>query len=154
MEVCKRVFCCHKNDLKPLGRILELQMKILAVFTMIRENRIYLLLTNRLIILVELLMWCLTSKDSKFMLGIPFLPSLLQILTVHVKQRVDYQHLLCKEAFIQYMICYGVLTKLKTKVFQFVSGPLDLSDTKNTIPNLLLNSVNFLEAVTMSQCVE
>jgi len=154
VEICKRVFCCPKGELKSLGKIIEMVMKILSGFTTLRENRIYLLVTNKLIVLVELLMWCLMNINVKFVVGIPFLPTLFQILTVHIKQKVEHEQLKYKDAFIQYIYCYGVLNKLKTRVFQVVNGPLDLTDAKNVVPSLLLSCVMFLESLTLYTCIE
>ena len=154
VEVCKRVFCCPKGELKCLGQVLDLIMKIISGFTTLRENRIYLLTTNKLVILVELLMWCLVNINTKFIVGIPFLPTLLQILTVHIKQKVEHEQFKHKDPFIQYIYCYGVLSKLKSKVFQVVNGPLDLTDSKNVVPSVLLSSIMFVESLTMYTSIE
>lgn len=59
IEICKRISVCHKNEFKHLGRALEYVIKIINIFCGLRENRNYMLQTNRMQALVELLNWCL-----------------------------------------------------------------------------------------------
>lgn len=59
IEICKRISVCHKNELKLLGRLLDYVIKIISVFCGLRENRNYMLQTNRMLALIELLNWCL-----------------------------------------------------------------------------------------------
>jgi hypothetical protein len=59
IEICKRISVCHKNEFKHLGRVLEYVIKIIDIFCGLRENRNYMLQTNRLSALIELLNWCL-----------------------------------------------------------------------------------------------
>jgi hypothetical protein len=59
IEICKRISVCHKNEFKSLGKILEYVIKIINTFCALRENRNYMLQTNRMSALIELLNWCL-----------------------------------------------------------------------------------------------
>ena len=59
IEICKRVSTCHKHEIKQLGKLLSLVIKIVATFSSIRENRNYMFHTNRLMPLMELFSWCL-----------------------------------------------------------------------------------------------
>jgi hypothetical protein len=59
IEICKRISVCHKNEFKHLGRALEFVIKIINIFCGLRENRNYMLQTNRMQALIELLNWCL-----------------------------------------------------------------------------------------------
>ena len=72
-DICKRISTCAKSELKPLGRMLEYVIKIFASFSTLRENRNYMLSTNRIMPLAELLNWCL-NRPSKLFYGISFLP--------------------------------------------------------------------------------
>jgi hypothetical protein len=73
MEICKRISVCHKNELKFLGKALEYVIKIISIFCNLRENRNYMLQTNRLQPLIELLTWCL-NRPTQLFHGIAFLP--------------------------------------------------------------------------------
>jgi hypothetical protein len=59
IEICKRISVCHKNEFKHLGKVLDYVINIINVFCGLRENRNYMLQTNRLSALIELLNWCL-----------------------------------------------------------------------------------------------
>jgi hypothetical protein len=61
IEICKRISVCHKNEFKHLGRVLEFVIKIIMTFCGLRENRNYMLQTNRMSALIELLNWCLNK---------------------------------------------------------------------------------------------
>jgi hypothetical protein len=80
VEICKRVSTCHKNEIKLLGRLLSLVIKIIATFSSIRENRNYMFHTNRLMPLLELFSWCL-NRTTQVFYGIDFLPNIFQIFT-------------------------------------------------------------------------
>lgn len=59
IDITKRVQICPKGQLKYLAKILNLVLKILLKFCISRENRNYMLQTNRLLPLIELFHWCL-----------------------------------------------------------------------------------------------
>jgi len=59
IEICKRISVCHKNEFKHLGKALEYVIKIISIFCGLRENQNYMLQTNRMSALIELLNWCL-----------------------------------------------------------------------------------------------
>mmetsp|Transcript_9759 Transcript_9759/g.9537 ORF Transcript_9759/g.9537 Transcript_9759/m.9537 type:complete len:122 (+) Transcript_9759:1216-1581(+) len=73
IEICKRIQICHKNEFKYLGKVLEFVIKIINLFCSLRENRNYMLQTNRLAGLIELLNWCL-NRPTQLFYGIAFLP--------------------------------------------------------------------------------
>ena len=125
---------------------MDLIVNILYKFITLRENRIYLLVTNRLISLVDLLIWCLV-KTPKFIFGITFIPHLLHIFTVTIKQRLPFEYLKFKEEFISYIICSNLLSKITNKIYNSVNGPLDLSEM-GSLPSLILYSMTFIEAIT------
>ena len=59
IDICKRVSLCNKNQIKSLGKLLSLVIKIVNSICSNRENRNYMLQTNRLMPLLELFIWCL-----------------------------------------------------------------------------------------------
>lgn len=103
IEICKRISVCHKNEFKHLGRALEYVIKIINIFCGLRENRNYMLQTNRMQALIELLNWCL-NRPTQLFYGINFMPTLFHILTLHVKHRAPYECQEMKEMFIEYLI--------------------------------------------------
>ena len=159
IEICKRTQFCRKNEIKNLGKLLEFVIKLLSMFTTIRENRNYLMATNRLTTLIDLFLWFLAKPSklifgiqsfliiSNFISGIPFIPQFFQILTVNVKHRVGMENMTYKENFVEYLICCNLLCKIKNKIFQFVNEPLDLSG-EGSIPQLILKALAFIEALT------
>ena len=146
IEICKRILVCHKNEFKHLGRMLEYVIKIVNIFCGLRENRNYMLQTNRLCPLIELLNWCL-NRPTQLFYGINFMPSLFHILTLHVKHRTPYECQQLKELFIEYLICSQITMKLKNK-FSIINGPLDVTEMMGQVPLFLLKSAAFLESIT------
>jgi len=73
IEICKRVQVCHKNEFKPLTKLLGTVVKIIYIFSGIRENRNYMIQTNRLQPLIELMNWCL-NRPTLLFYGIGFMP--------------------------------------------------------------------------------
>ena len=57
--ICKRITTCPRAKLSSLAIVISLVIKILNKFCSLRENRNYMIQTNRLMPLIELLSWCL-----------------------------------------------------------------------------------------------
>lgn len=100
MEVLKKPPVCLKTEIKQLGKVIEFIIKILIIFITARENRNYMIVTNRLSVLVDLLLWIL-NKPTKIPMGIPFLPDLIYLITVHIKHRIPFEILAMKDDFIE-----------------------------------------------------
>ena len=90
IDICKRISLCLRQELKHLGRTLGLVIKIILQFCSTRENRNYMLQTNRLMPLIELFNWCL-NRSTEIFFGIDFLPNLCHILTTHLRHRVPFE---------------------------------------------------------------
>ncbi|CDW90779.1 UNKNOWN [Stylonychia lemnae] len=146
IEICKRISVCHKNEFKYLGKMLDYVIKIINIFCGLRENRNYMLQTNRMLALIELLNWCL-NRPTQLFYGIIFMPTLFHILTLHVKHRAPYECQQMKEMFVEYLICSQITIKIKSK-FQIINGPLDLSEMMGQVPLFLLKSAAFIESLT------
>jgi len=73
VEICKRILICPKQEFKHLGKVIELSIKIIQIFCTLRENRNYMLQTNRIMPLVDLLNWCM-NRPTQIFFGISFLP--------------------------------------------------------------------------------
>ena len=135
-EICKKLSHCHKNEIKHLARMIEYSVKIINIFCSLKENRNYMLSTNRLITLIDLLNWCL-NRSTQLFYGITFLPTLISILTLHIKHRVPFECQQMKEIYVEYLICSQITMKIKQK-FSIINGPLDLSELMGQIPLFLL----------------
>ena len=57
--ICKRITTCPRSKLGALAKVIHLVIKILSKFCTLRENRNYMIQTNRVMPLIELLSWCL-----------------------------------------------------------------------------------------------
>ena len=55
VEVLKKPASCHKSEMKSLGKILQLILKILYSFSSLLENKNYMIVTNRISIMADLL---------------------------------------------------------------------------------------------------
>lgn len=146
MEICKRISVCHKNDINSLMRVWELTIKVLMLFCGLTDNRTYMITTNRILPLIDLLSWCL-NRPTKYVYSLVFVPNLFQILTMHLKHRLSADFAMLRDDVIEYIFCSGFILKLKQKFMSF-DGGLDLSTAMGKVPLALLKSVTFLEALT------
>ena len=152
MEVCKRVSVCHKNEQDALLRALDSAIKILAKFCGLIDNRTYMIVTNRLVPLIDLLIWCL-NRPTKFVYSLTFVPHLFTILGRHLNHRLHLENEGYKEDIIEYVFCSGLIVKLQQKFMSF-NGGLDLTTSMGKVPLALLKSVSFLESLTSVVDVE
>lgn len=146
VEILRRPAVCHKSEIKNLGKIIELVVKVLMYFSTLIENRNYMVVTNRMSFIVDLLLWVL-NKPSKLPLGISFLPDLIYLITIHVKHRIPFEYLSMKDDFIEYLFISNILIKFKQK-FTSLVGPIDLTSGFGSFPLVLLKSLGMIEALT------
>lgn len=74
-----------------------------------------------------------------------YLSQLFHILTIHLKHRLQMEHRVFREFYIEYLLNCGLLSRLRQKL-HLLQGPLDL--TSNNFSLLLLKCVGFLESLT------
>lgn len=115
VEITKRVSLATKQQLKQIGRLLSLAIRILGRFCSIRENRNYMLQTNRLMPLCELFHWCL-NRTTQVFYSIDFLPALFQIFTQHLRHRAPFDCQQQKELLVDLLISSTVTQKIKQKM--------------------------------------
>lgn len=144
MEVIKKIWSCPRHEIKFLIKSLESITKLLSLFSGLVENRTYMMVTDRLISLADLVNWIL-GKSPKVISGMTYLPQLFHILTTHLKHRLPSEYRHYRDMYVEYLMCCGLLGKLKQK-FRYLQSPVDLNS--NTVSLLLLKSVGFLEALT------
>ena len=147
VEVLKKPAACHKSEIKSLGKIMELIIKILTFFSTLLENRNYMIVTNRISVIADLLLWVL-NKPTKIPLGISFLPDLIGIITIHIKHRIPFEYLSMKDDTLEYLFLSNIPIKFKQKYYN-LNGPIDLSSGFGSFPLVLLKSLGMFESLTM-----
>ena len=118
MEILKRVSLVHKNDTQDFMRVLDVSTKILSKFCLMFENRNYLILTNRLVDLIELLLWCF-SRPTSYIYSLDFVPELFYVLTSLIKFKCSREFGAIKDDLINYIFLSGFLPKIKVKFMSF-----------------------------------
>ena len=147
-NICKRIGTCPRTQLARLAKVISLVIKILAKFCSLRENRNYMIQTNRVLPLIDLLSWCL-NRQTELFFGIEFMPGLFQTITTHLKHRVPYECQLLKEHMIDLLISSQIPLKLKSKLAIVKSiQNNENEDSLGQVPFFLFKSVAFLEALT------
>ena len=146
VEVLKKPASCHKSEMKSLGKVLVLIIKILNSFSSLLENKNYMIVTNRISIIADLLLWVL-NKPTKIPLGISFLPDLIQIITVHIKHRIAFECLLMKEDLLEYLLLSNIVGKFKTKYIS-LTGPSEITTGFGSFSLVLLKSLAMFETLT------
>jgi len=148
VDICKRILICPKQEFKHLGKVIEQSIKIFHLFCTLRENRNYMLQTNRIMPLVDLLNWIM-NRPTQIFFGISFLPQLFSLITVHMKHKTPFECIQSKEYLIEILICSALMGKIKNK-FAVINYPLamDMSQMNGQVPMFLLKSISFIEALT------
>lgn len=101
-----------------MTKSIELSIQIFKQFVIIQENREYIISTNKIVSIVELLLWFLKMNrngNQYSFFGITFLPQLFEIITLCVKHRVGYQVQSMKQLYLEYILCSSLLVKLNQK---------------------------------------
>ena len=146
VEVLKKPASCHKSEMKSLGKILQLILKILYSFSSLLENKNYMIVTNRISIMADLLLWVL-NKPTKIPLGISFLPDLIQIITLHIKHRIAFEGLRMKEDLLEYLLLSNIVGKFKSK-YVSLTGPSEITTGFGSFSLVLLKSLAMFETLT------
>ena len=147
VEVLKKPAACHKSEIKSLFKIMELIIKILTYFSSPLENRNYMIVTNRISVIADLLLWVL-NKPSKIPLGMSFLSDLISIIIVHVKHRIPFEYLYMKVDTLEYLLLSNIPIKFKQKYYS-LNTPIDLSLGFGSFSLVLLKSLAMFESLTM-----
>ena len=146
VEVLKKPASCHKSEMKSLGKILQLILKILYSFSSLLENKNYMIVTNRISIMADFLLWVL-NKPTKIPLGISFLPDLIQIITLHIKHRIAFEGLRMKEDLLEYLLLSNIVGKFKSKYIS-LTGPAEITTGFGSFSLVLLKSLAMFETLT------
>lgn len=146
IEIIKSVNICQKRRLDQMVIILDSCTKLLTTLCSLKQNRTYMILTNKVIPLVDLLLWA-WNNASKFIYCFNFIPELFHLITFLIRHRVEPEHFEMKDKIVEYIVSCGLLIKLKQRFTSFNSG-LDLTSSSGKVPLALLKAIAMLEAVT------
>ena len=147
MQLCQTIAMVHKNDLEELMNIINYGINIVLHFIQLEENRTYMILTNKLFPLIDLLVWCL-NRPTKFVYSLSYVPSIFYILNRHIKHTLnnpEYRYI--QTQLVEYIFSSPMILRLKQKFLSF-NGGLDLSTAMGKVPLALLKSIAFLETLT------
>ena len=140
----------HKSQLDEWLRVVDSGLTLLVLIVQLQENRTYMLLTNRLVPLVELLLWCL-NRPTKSVYSLSCVPQLFYLLNRHLRHTLPVnappQHRYFQNQWVEYIFSCPLVLKLKQKFLSF-NGGLDLSTAMGKVPLALLKSIAFLETLT------
>jgi hypothetical protein len=152
-ELMRKPPLCHKSEIKALGKVLEVGIKVLMLFTTLRENRNYIIITNKITICVDLLLWVL-NKPTKIPLAIGFLPDLVYLINISLKHRLPYEFQVMKDDLIDYILYSNILVKLKQKYFS-IQGPVDLTSSNlGSFPLFLIKTLQMIDNLMMQLYIE
>ena len=143
-EILKKIWSCPRHEVKYILKLLEVLTRFLTIFSGLSDNRTYMIVTNRMIPLADLVCWLL-AKPPKMVVELTYLPQLFHLLTTHLKHRLatEYRHF--RDYYVEYLLNCGLLPKLNQKL-RLLQGPQDLSSNNYSL--LLLKCVAFLESLT------
>lgn len=112
MEIIKKVYNCPKHEKQKLNQNISWVMKSIEIFSGIPDNRTYMMVSNRLIPLVDLGKIYLSKSLKTIIQEYQSIPSLLHILTIHIRHRMPPHQLYFRELFIEYLFTSGILSKI------------------------------------------
>lgn len=112
MEVCKSVHICPKNDLRVMVEILNRCTGLLTHLCSVKKNRTFMLASNMVIPLVDLLHWS-WSNSSKYVYCFNFIPDIFHLINFLLRHASPQFDSSTREEIVEYIICCGLLIKLK-----------------------------------------
>ena len=112
IEVFKKVNFCPKTDFNDFIKILESSTKVLSSFCGQKDNRTYMLITNRSANLIDLLLWCF-NRPVKFIYSLNFVPNIFHIMISMIKHRIPLEHEEFNEGLFELIFCSGLILKIK-----------------------------------------
>lgn len=150
IEFVKTVNVSLKFEMPILIDIFNDHFKIFARLMLLRENRNFLLITNRALPLVDLLIWS-WNQSSKFLQCLDYIPQIMHIITLLLKSKLPEDKSCFKSSLIEYICFSGFLSKIKSKFITFNESMEAVESTHRT-SNIIAKTLNFLE--TLTYCLE
>jgi hypothetical protein len=150
IEFFKTVNVSLKFEMPILIDIFNDHFKIFARLMLLRENRNFLLVTNRALPLVDLLIWS-WNQSSKFLQCLDYIPQIMHIITLLLKSKLAEDKDYFKSSLIEYICFSGFLSRIKSKFITFNESMEAVESTHRT-SNIIAKTLNFLE--TLTYCLE
>ena len=146
-EFCKSVLCSPKFEIQAVVEILNENIGSFLKMCLLKENRSFLLLVNRVIPLQELVGWAF-SCPTKLMLSLTFLPIALQILSLLLRHKLPPEHDFLRELHLEIFFFSGTLSRIREKLNVFATD----KEFKNIdgLPGLIiLKTLMLLESAAL-----
>lgn len=113
--------------------------------------RAYMLLTNRVVLLADVAVACLdahfgatTALPDSHSVSVLFLPQVLHVLSLHVKQTLPSCHDSLLRTLVSYLLLCGLSDKLRELFRRAEVRGMRLFDGASPVPLLLLRAMGFL----------
>lgn len=126
-------------------------LKWLGLLSNQQVARVFLLLTNRVVVLADVAVACL---DAHFGAAVPlpeaqsvsvlFLPQVLHVLSLHMKQDMPEAHSSCKQTLVSYLLVCGLAEKIQDLFKRAEIRGMRLFEGASPVPLLLLRAMGFL----------
>jgi hypothetical protein len=156
MDICSRIkdsigmqSAAERNmppAMKQLSSVMLSALKWLGLLSKQKTSRVFLLLTNRVVLLADVAVACLATTPLLETQSMPslFLPQVLHVLSLHVKQTLPDSASCFRQKLISYLLVCGVSEKLRD-LFQGAGlRGMRLFDVASPLPLLLLRAMCFL----------
>jgi hypothetical protein len=132
--------------MKQLSSVMLSALKWLGLLSKQKISRIFLLLTNRVVLLADVAVACLAATPLLETQSMPslFLPQVLHVLSVHVKQTLPDTAGLFRQKLVSYLLVCGLAEKLHDIFKGAGLRGTRLFDGASPVPLLLLRAMCFL----------
>ena len=137
---------CLKFELQSFVEILNDHFKILNKLSVLKDTRLFMILTNKIIPIIEILSWS-WSHSSKAIEALDYIPQALHLLTFLFKQKVDSEHLNLKQNLAEYVFYCGFFVKIRQRFVAF-NLSVDSSGGTSKVSLLVTKTLNFIDAIT------
>jgi len=138
--------------IKQLSSVMLSALKWLGLLSKHKIPRVFLLLTNRVVLLVDLAVACLASTRLLEAQNMPslFLPQALHVLSLHVKQTLPDAYASHRQKFISYLLICGFGEKFSELFAGAGLRGMKLFHGASPVPLLLVRSMGFLGTLVNS----
>jgi len=157
MDICSRIkdsmamqsSAAERNmspAMKQLSSVMLSALKWLGLLSKQKISRVFLLLTNRVVLLADVAVACLATMnllETQSMQSL-FLPQVLHVLSLHVKQTLPDSAACFRQKLISYLLVCGLSEKLRDLFKGAGLRGMRLFDGASPVPLLLLRSMCFL----------
>lgn len=156
MDICSRIKdsigqsgAAERNmppAVKQISSVMLSALKWLGLLSKQKISRMFLLLTNRVVLLADIAVACLATThllDTQSMPSL-FLPQVLHILSLHVKQTLPDDSACFRQKLVSYLLVCGLAEKLRDLFKGAGLRGMRLFDGASPAPLLLLRAMCFL----------